>query len=394
MDPKRFTSDAAGNLVPIDLGLKGKDWAFIPGELPPKWEFPSHLWPLLAEAKQALGTLNGIGQVLPDPQLLLRPLQTREAITSSGIEGTHVTPQQLLLYELDPREPLSDSDQMADWKEVFNYGRALQRGVELLKSIPICKRLIREVHEVLMTGVRGEKSDPGKFRKCQVQIGSSGKFVPPPHLEVERLLDLLEKYIHRDDPRYDPLVRCYLVHYQFEAIHPFMDGNGRVGRALLALMTAYWHKHSVPWLYMSAYFEKFRDEYVKYLFDVSSRGAWEKWVEFCLRGTVEQANDSIYRCHRFIALRSEFHARVKAPSSRTHQLIEALFRAPLLTISWVSKEFDVSYHTARTDIERLVQAKILQELPDEYPRSFVAKEIMDAAYGQIGTNWSQARAAD
>ncbi len=389
MEPKRFTSEAAGKLVPIDFGSKGRDWAFIPNDLPPTWGFPSKLWPLLAEAKAALGTLNGIGQVLPDPQLLLRPLQTREAITSSSIEGTHVTAQQLLLYELDPREPHSASDQAADCKEVFNYGRALERGLELLKSIPICKRLIREVHDVLMAGVRGERSDPGRFRKCQVQIGSSGKFIPPPHGEVERLLDLLETYIHCDDSRYDPLVRCYLVHYQFEAIHPFMDGNGRVGRALLALMTSQWHGHTLPWLYMSAYFERFRDEYANYLFDVSSKGAWEQWVEFCLRGTVEQANDSIRRCHQFIALRSEFHARVKAPSARTHQLIETLFKSPLLTISWVTKTFDIAYHTAQSDIERLVTANILQELPGEYPRAFVAKEIMDAAYGPAGSELSR-----
>ncbi|MCI0493128.1 MAG: Fic family protein [Planctomycetes bacterium] len=381
MDSKRFTSGFPGRLVPIELPLKGKDWAFIPRDLPPKWDFPPEFWPLLASAKEALGTLNGIGQTLPDPHLLLRPLQTREAISSSSIEGTYVTPEQLLLYELDPGEPKSASDQVADWNEVFNYGRALLHGLELLKTLPICKRLIRELHGVLMAGVRGRDSSRGEFRQCQVQIGSNGRFVPPPPGEVEQLLGNLEKYVNQEDGRFDPLVRCYLIHYQFEAIHPFKDGNGRVGRVLLALMTSKWLGHSMPWLYMSAYYELFREEYVQYLFDISSRGAWGNWIEFCLRGTIAQANDSIRRCHQFNAMRAEFHSRVDGPSSRTHALIEGLFRTPVVTIPSVCKRFDIAYHTAQVDVERLVSANILQESPGVYPRAFFAKEIMHIAYG-------------
>lgn len=384
MDRNQFTSESPGRIVPVTLALEKKDWAFIPSNLPPAWEFSASLWPLLVEAREALGTLDGIGQVLPDPLLLLRPLQTREAIASSSIEGTYVTPKQLLIYELDPRDPHSQSDQAVDSNEVLNYCRALQLGLKRLNEIPVCKRLIREMHSVLMMGVRGRRSAPGEFRSCQVQIGASGRFIPPPAGDVEQLMDSLEKYIHCDDERFDPLVRCYLVHYQFEAIHPFMDGNGRVGRVLLALMTAKWLGHSMPWLYMSAFFEQFRDEYMRRLFDVSTRGAWAEWIEFCLRGTIVQAQDSIRRCHQFNALRVEFHARVKDASSRTHPLIEQLFHSPVLTISWVSKRFDITYHTAQSDIERLVKANVLSELPGEYPRTFVAHEIMRAAYGQAG----------
>jgi len=386
MDPKLFSADAPGRIVPVDLGIQGKNWAFIPHDLPPAWEFPARLWPLLTQAKEALGTLNGIGQVLPHPQLLLRPLQTREAITSSSIEGTYVTPKQLLLYELDPQEPQTADERAADWKEVANYRRALTHGYELLSDIPICKRLIRELHETLMSGVRGEKKAPGRFRDCQVQIGSRARFVPAPHIEVEGLLDRLERYIHGEDEQFDPLVRSYLVHYQFEAIHPFKDGNGRIGRVLLALMTSLWHGHSQPWLYMSAYFEKYREEYVENLFQISTVGAWEQWIEFCLRGTVVQANDSIRRCHAFLDLRMQYLARIESPSARTHQLIEMLFDTPIITISWVSRAFQIAYHTAQADIERLVKAGILMEVPDEYPRTFGAKELIEAAYGDEMAN--------
>lgn len=381
MDPKQFSAQAPGQLSPIDLAQVGRNWSFIPNDLPPCWEFPSHLWPLLAEAKEALGTLNGVGQMLPNPQLLLRPLQSREAITSSSIEGTYVTPRQLLLYELEPQEPKSNEERAADWREVSNYRRALTHGWERRQEIPICKRLIRELHDVLMSGVRGEKFAPGEFRNCEVQIGSSGKFVPPPHQRVEPLLDQLEKYIHSDDLQFDPLVRCYLVHYQFEAIHPFKDGNGRVGRVLLALMTSQWHGHSHPWLYMSAYYERFRDEYIDCLFAISTNNAWDRWIEFCLRGTVAQANDSIRRCHRFLELQSQYHARIKSSNPRVHRLIDMLFETPILTISWVSKTLKVAYHTAQADIERLVEADILVEVLEEYPRTFGPKELLDAAYG-------------
>jgi Fic family protein len=384
VDSQRFTPEAAGNLLPIDLPPKGKDWSFVPTALPPKWEFPNHLWPLLTDAKEALGTLNGIGQTLPDQQLLLRPLQNREAISSSSIEGTYITPEQLLLYELDPREADSPSDQIADWNEVSNYNRALIHGCELLKELPLCNRLIREMHGILMTGVRGRYKTPGQFRKCQVQIGSNARFVPPPPDIAEKCMDDLERYMNEPDEQYDPLVRGFLVHYQFEAIHPFADGNGRVGRALLALTIYKWLGHAMPWLYMSAYYEQFRDEYMQFLFQVSARGDWQNWIEFCLRGTVVQAKDSIRRCHEFNALRSDFHQRVDTPSPRSHGLIEALFRAPLVTIPSVSKQFDISYHTAQADIERLASVGILHEFPNEYPRTFVALEIMRIAYQPAG----------
>ena len=190
----------------------------------------------------------------------------------------------------------------------------------------------------------------------------------------------LERYVNEEDAKFDPLVRCYLVHYQFEAIHPFADGNGRVGRALLALMIYKWLGHAMPWLYMSAYYERFRDEYMSCLFNTGTKGDWRNWIEFCLHGTVVQAKDAIRRCHLFHALRTDFHGRVDTPSSRTHALIEGLFQTPVVTITTVSKQFNIAYHTAQADIERLASVGILHEVAGQYPRTFFAREILHIAY--------------
>ena len=379
MDRAIFTNEAPGRLVVF--ARSPTRYAFVPADLPPDWEFPARLWPLLASAKEALGTLNGIGQTLQDPHLLLRPLQRREAIASSSIEGTYVTPEQLLLHELSPREGSPNDERSADSAEVWNYARALERGGELLATLPICKRVIREMHAILMEGVRGRDKSPGQFRKWQVQIGASARFVPPPASEVERLMDSLEQYSNADDDRYDPLVRSFLVHYQFETIHPFGDGNGRVGRALLALMIQRWMAHPMPWLYMSAFFERYKDEYVNGLLHISSRGAWESWIEFCLTGVVEQANDSIDRCHRFNKLRAEFHRRMRSPSPRSHVIIDDLFRSPIVTVTSLAARLGITYPTAKADIERLLATGILREIAGQSPRTFQAHEIMLIAYG-------------
>ena len=381
MDKSKFADKCPGELIEIDLpsvsGKSKKDWAFLPNEMPSDWEFPEKLWPLLADAKEAAGTLNGIGQTLSEPDLLLSPLQRREALTSSIIEGTYVTPEQLLVYELDPHESTSHTEAMSEEREVFDYGRALSKGRELLVELPICIRVIKEIHEVLMAGAQGRFKSPGKFREVQVQIGSSGRFMPPPESEVKRLMNNLELYINSSDDRYDPLIKCYIVHYQFETIHPFGDGNGRVGRVLLALMIYKCLQHSMPWLYLSAYFEKYKDEYVQNLFNVSAKNDWDTWIEFCLRGTIEQAEDSVRRCHDYKNLKEEFHDRVNSPTTRTHLIIEGLFKSPVLTIPKLAEKFDITYHTARKDVERLVNDGILKELSSRRPKYFYSPEIIE-----------------
>lgn len=380
MNIKHFTENKTGELRKYGNPQSGReDWQFIPHEFPPQWEFPARLWPLLAEAREALGMLNGIGQTLPSPELLLRPLQTREAITSSKIEGTYVTPQQLLLYELDPIEPLDADEKSADWREVLNYSKALQLGCELLQHQPMATRLILAMHATLMSGVRGEDKSPGAYRRVQVQIGATGKYVPPPQGEISRLMGNLETFINGES-EFDPLVRCYLVHYQFEAIHPFMDGNGRVGRALLSLMIYQLMKHSRPWLYMSAFFERYKDEYSDNLMRVSTHGDWERWIEFCLTGTLVQSRDAVVRCRLFRGLREIYLSKLSTPTPRSHKIVDGLFESPVVTIPSLKAKYNITYHTAKKDVQYLIDAGILQEMSDTYPRSFSAPELIRIAY--------------
>lgn len=378
MDKSLFTEESPGEVV--RLGKPFSDWAFIPEELPPAWEFDTDLWSLLADAREALGTLNGIGQTLPDPELLLRPLQGRESISSSSIEGTFVTPEQLLLFEMDPKEPVSANEQRADWMEVFNYSQALRIGCDMITTQPFSHHVIRSVHAALLSGVRGRDKSPGEYRKGQVQIGSNARFVPPPPAEIPRLMDNLIEYTNDSGDGHDPLVKSFIAHYQFEAIHPFSDGNGRIGRALISMMIYKWQGHAHPWLYLSAFFEKYKDEYIGNLFKISTRGRWKTWIEFCLRGTVSQANDAIERCNRFRALRDEYHDRVQSHTPRTHMLIEGLFKEPIVTITRTAEKLGVTYHTAKRDIEKLVACGILSELKTTRPKAFYAKELFTIAY--------------
>ena len=191
----------------------------------------------------------------------------------------------------------------------------------------------------------------------------------------------LSQYVGSDRSELDPLVKAFVIHCQFEAIHPFADGNGRVGRLLLSLMIYKWLRHAQPWLYLSAYFERFKDEYVDTMFRVSANGEWASWIEFCLRGVSAQARDSIQRCHAFRRLRDDFHQKLVSPTARSHQLVELLFTEPIVTIPLIAKRFGTTYHTARSDIQSLVRTGILKELADAKPRAYFAAEIMTIAYG-------------
>ena len=384
MDPKVFQSSAPGRLAEIMIGGR-KEWAFIPNDLPPEWQMPEALWPLLLEARVLLGRLDGIGQTLPDHELLLQPLKSREAIESSKIEGTFVTAEKLLLFELDPTESDSEREEVADWKEVWNHSRALAHGCEALKELPLCGRLLREMHLLLMDGVRGRDKKPGAYRHLQNQIGAKARYVPPPPDEVERLMANLEQYIHSSDTVVDPLVRCFIAHYQFEAIHPFQDGNGRIGRILLSLMIYQTLSHRLPWLYLSAYFERYREEYIANMFRVSTQGDWTGWLEFCLRGTVAQAEDAIWRCEQFRALLDEYEQMPIDHNARTHQLIRSLFSRPVVQISHIAKQFGVQYNTAQKDVEKLIAAGILELMEidspsHKRPKTYYAPRIMQIAY--------------
>ena len=293
MDRSRFTDSRLGELVGI--GAPDPGLAFVPAPLPAAWDMPVDLWPLLMRAREAVARLDGAGRHLTNPQLLLVPLQQREALRSSSMEGTYATPEELLLYQMDPRDPTSREDQVNAWREVFNYGKALQLGVNLLnEGLPISLRLIRDIHRALLSGVRGQEKRPGEFRDYQVQVGVEARFVPPPAQYLPDCLDAFEKWHHLDSD-IDPLIRACMAHYQFETIHPFRDGNGRVGRLLLALTIFQWMKLGSPWLYLSPFFDRHRDDYIDHLFNVSADGRWLPWIRFCLQGVVAQCDDTLGR---------------------------------------------------------------------------------------------------
>ena len=381
MDEAVFSAGFPGRLWEISTDSR-RDWAFIPAPLPENWEMSNTMWVLLARAREEVARLDGTGRNMPNYNLLLRPLQRREALRSSSLEGTYATPEQLLLFEIDPREPTSASDPTSAWQEVWNYNRALELGLEILSERPLSLNLIRAMHRELLAGVRGSQRDPGNFRRSQVYIGSDRRFIPPPPNEIMPCLDNFEKAIHRTN-HIDPLIFCFLAHYQFEAIHPFLDGNGRVGRLLLSLMIYERCELKRPWLYLSAFFDKHKDEYINLLFQVSSKGNWNDWIQFCLHGTIEQAKDSIERFDRLLELRDRYMELLdrSGGSIRLNRLIEHLFELPAITIPQLVEMCEISYPTARADIDRFVRAGILRQSDlVERPKIYFAPRILDIAF--------------
>lgn len=382
MDAEEFTEQMTGKLVRVPNSAPDMQVAFVPNPLPPKWDWPERLWYQLVEARTCLSSLDGVGKHLPNPEILIWPLQHREAQLSSQLEGTITNPQQQALFEADPKYPISASDPANAFREVFNYRRALRLRLDGMNTLPLSLRLIRDLHAILMDGVRGSEQQPGEFRKIQNQIGRPARFVPPPPQQyLPDTLDSFEKYLHETSP-YDPLVRAFLAHYQFEAIHPFCDGNGRVGRLLLSLMTAEWCGLSSQWLYMSAFFEKNKKNYMDLLLGISTHGAWDLWVEFCLQGVVAQAKDTEKRCDKLLGLHRDFHSRLKSESSRLSRLIDDLFKSPIISVTNYSKQFGVSYPTARSDLKKLEALGIVQNLGLE-PITYYCPSIYGITYEDV-----------
>ena len=387
MDLSLFGSEKTGSLVRV-AGLRDTSHAFVPGPLPPEIARDEAYWKTLVKARSSLASLDGTGKHLPSPDLLLRPLQDREAQRSSSLEGTYADPQQLLIYRIDPEE--AGSVEAADrdaYREVENYSRALRIGFG--SDLPLSLRLIRTLHEVLMHKVRGYRKEPGRFRRLQVQVGRPSRYVPPPASQLTDCLDRLERYLHAEK-RYDPLVEAFLVHYQFEAIHPFRDGNGRVGRLLLALTIAQWCGLAEQWLYMSAFFDANKDEYIDRLFRVSTEGAWKEWIMFCLEGVVEQAVDTERRCERLLDMLDAYKERVQSIPRASHRLTavtEGLFEQPVVSAPQLADAYNVSYPTARKDIDKLLDVNILTEVSGFKGRYgttyYVAPDIFGVAFDDL-----------
>lgn len=385
MNPDKFRDSPSGRVIQVGQGETAY-WSFVPNPLPPTLTFDSALIRLLSDADRALGELAGLGRAIPNPHLLINPFVRREAVLSSRIEGTQADLADLYAFEAGQLAlPGLKAAPEADVREVFNYVRALEYGLERLGALPVSLRLIREVHARLMEGVRGNQATPGEFRRTQNWIGAPGctlneaTYIPPPVDERNTALDAFEKYLHSEDDT-PPLVRLAFIHYQFEAIHPFIDGNGRIGRLLISLLSVHWNLLPLPLLYLSAFFEKKRDEYYDLLMAVSARGAWREWIAFFLRGVAEQARDAVVRARRLQDLQLEWRKRLTKmrASGLAFRLVDALFDSPLITIPQAQRRLGVKqYHSARGHVQRLVRMGILKPLGESsYGKTFVADEIL------------------
>jgi len=380
--PQDIRSRRAGEPVKQGTGY----WAFAPKPLPPELEHSPAFIKLLDEAAWRLGELAGLGRMLPNPWLIVGPAVHREAVLSSRIEGTRTSVDGLYRYEAQG----SEGGDAADAREVHNYVVALEYAVKRLDSLPPSLRLIREIHERLMRGVRGGSANPGQFRTTQNWIGPPGAmlaeavFVPPPVQQMHEALHALEAYLHAeaDSPA---LVRLALIHVQFEVIHPFADGNGRVGRLLIILLMVHWGLLPHPLLYLSAFFERHRDEYYRGLKGVSHEGRWEDWMEFFLRGVREQAQDAVRLAQAILALRENYRARLagKRLSKITEELAEQLFANPWISAPAVRDRWKVNFRTAQKAIDELARFRILTEATGrDRGRAWVAHEIMAIVSGE------------
>jgi Fic family protein len=378
MHATEFDGSAPGKLVPIPEGPAGT-LAFVPAALPRQITLAAPTIALLGRAENALGRLQGSVGRMVNPYLIARPLLRREAILSSRMEGTKTTAAKLVTVEAQQGSP------DAATREVANCVTAMNHGLALLASMPLCLRLIRELHEKLLSDVRGAEETPGEFRRIQNFIGhaeiGSARFVPPPPAELAPLLDDLERFLNEPDEAASMplLVRLALSHYQFETIHPFRDGNGRVGRLLLPLALQVHERLSSPVLYLSSFFEQHRRRYVDLMLAVSQRGDFESWIQFFLEAVRSSALDSVEQAARLLEMRDRYHALLHRTrsSALTLKLVDKLFELPLVTAAIVERQLDVSPSTAIKHIESLVAAKILVEITGRRrDRQYLAPELL------------------
>lgn len=380
MQPTDFTRDKGGRLIKAPEGY----WAFVPNPLPPNLGLTWQLASDVSRADRALSELAGLARNLPNPHLLIGPFMHREAVLSSRIEGTQASLSDLFFFEAEER-PHPDRPPAPDTHEVANYVRAMEWGLERLHELPVSQRLIRELHAVLMKGVRGEESTPGEFRRRQNWIGSPGctlteaTFVPPPVPEMKDAFSDFEKYLHAKS-QHPPLVRLAFMHYQFEAIHPFIDGNGRIGRLLISLLLCRDGLLPQPLLYLSDYFERKRAEYYALLLAVSQQGDWGSWVTFFLDGVADQSEDAINRTKQLLDLWQRYRDMFQSARSAAIllRLVDNLFEIPVITISRAAKYAGVTPVSATRSIEKLLEAGIIKEVTGKKRNKvYVASDILD-----------------
>jgi Fic family protein len=378
-----FGSAQASHLVSSLAGVT----AFVPPPLPPQITFTTELVALLSDADRALGELSGVGRSLPSPQLFTRALLRREAVLSSRIEGTQATFSDLVLFEIEHGPGLD-----GDVQEVANYVAATDYLLDEHRSTPLGLWVLREAHRILLTDVRGGHAGPGEFRESQNWIGGPGatidqaSYVPPPPEHLGGCLEAFEQYM-REPRRLPPLIDIACLHYQFEAIHPFRDGNGRVGRLLVALLLVDWKLLPGPLLDFSAYIEERREEYYSRLLAVSTHADWSGWLAFFLEAIAVQAGDVLRRARALQRLHERYRSQVTGArsSSLLPRLVDAVFENPAVTINGVQEILGVTHRAATLNVEKLVDEGVLVEVSRSgRTRRFLAQEIIAVVNGEQG----------
>ncbi len=364
-----------GRLVPTIE----RQQAFVPDPLPFELPMSPGLVSLLDRASRSVGTLAGVGETIPNPHLLIRPFLRREAVLSSRIEGTVASLPDLFAYETGGR-----SHPGGDVAEVLSYVTALEYGIERLDTLPISFRLVNELHERLLAGTRGQDRLPGQFRTQQVWIGApdspiwEARFVPPPHGYLRDLFHDWERFVNESTDM-PPLVRCALMHYQIETIHPYSDGNGRIGRLLITLFLCASGVLPTPLLYLSAYFERDRQRYYDELLNVSVTGDWGRWLRYFLEGVDQEARDALARIRRMRRLQEEMreilHSRRE--SANGLRLLEELSAHPVITVAQASRLLGISDPGARQVLSRLIDAGIATRIDSAWPNLYVAQRLLD-----------------
>jgi Fic family protein len=383
MDADLFNENAPGRLVKISTA-RGPDWAFVPDPLPPKIDAAPRLYEASEAAVYALGELNGLGRRIGNPWLFIRPLIKREARLGSIIEGTVVDLKDLFIYEEGrlrfPGTALTP--EVAAIKEVGNYVNAIEYAFEQ-KELPLSLRLIKKSHEILMANVRGGEAEPGRFRVQHAGVGAGvlkeARYIAPPVPEMEGCLDALEKYLQSDDDN-RPLLRIAFAHYQFEAIHPFRDGNGRIGRLLIHLLFDHWRLLDKPLLYLSRFFEKNKGEYNTLLFNVTTRGAWTEWLIFFLEAVRTEAEDTAARIMALEDLRRKWRGMLSQASvtTKVSELADKLIENPVLGYQKAADLISEDVAKSRYYVKRLVDLGILTKINGgAYRKRFVCEPVLD-----------------
>lgn len=362
--------------------------AYFPATVPRTVELTPRIVNLVAEAEAALGRLAGVGQLLPNPHLLIRPYLLREALSSTRIEGTQAS-----LFDVLDAEATGETPN-ADVEEVLNYVEALEWGLAEAQRLPLGTRLVREIHRRLLAGVRGRERTPGELRTTQNWVGGAGstiesaRFVPPPPAELPALLSDWERFAH-EELELPLLIQNALLHYQFETLHPFLDGNGRLGRLLIIFFLIERDRLGAPLLYVSSYLERDRDRYYEVLQRGREAGDLEPWFELFLEAVRTQAADAVDRAQRIVELRERYRVAAGAiQSAKVTPLVDLIFESPILSSRGVEARLGVTRPTALALLRRLEEVGVLTQAASgpRRQRRYVASELMAAVSDERGSS--------